>query len=197
MGPKQEAEEAVSSPGSLINDSAASPSSDNCPTPSSSIVEQFRSGPFGHIFDGMRITDHERDMMEDLLSPFQPGVDVSFAANTSSSSNKKRKEATPEVEIASEDYYEIDEALLQKMFPQAGEDMKREFNFEYPGITTNANRETDVHSSGLSPASQDDDQEGEEEEEDKHTSPAGIVVYDYSALSVDDFFDLEEASTSA
>ena len=48
--------------------------------------------------------------------------------------------------------------------------------------------DSEVHSSGLSPAAE------EVEPEEGFASHRGIIVYDYDAVSVDDFFDLEEAS---
>ncbi len=34
-----------------------------------SACDQFRSGPFDHIFDGLRLTDRERDFLEELAQP--------------------------------------------------------------------------------------------------------------------------------
>jgi hypothetical protein len=34
-----------------------------------SVCDQFRSGPFGHIFDGLRLTDQERELVEELVDP--------------------------------------------------------------------------------------------------------------------------------
>lgn len=161
-------------------ESTASPAStESCATPAA-ICEQFRSGPFGHIFDGMRLTENERDLMEDLLSPTSPQIQYEPLS-------KKRKQDEIKVEIASEDYYGIDQSLLQKMFPPF-EDKSSYIGGISNGGFMAAQEESDVHSSGLSPAA-------EEEDEETGTSHRGIVIYDYDALSVDDFFDLEEAST--
>jgi len=176
----QSTEELASSPGSLISDSSSHSPSDSCAMPAA-ICERFRSGPFGHLFDGMRITDIERDMMEDLLNP---------APFQDEAPNRKRKDVPNEVNWAPEDYYDIDEALLQKMFPAIGHQTSYDFGLGSSG-STNADRDYDVHSSGLSPAAVED---GEEE---KDTTPKGFVIYDYSALSVDDFFDLDEASSAS
>merc|ERR1711939_1044064 len=50
--------------------------------------------------------------------------------------------------------------------------------------TTNADRDNDVHSSCLSPAAEEEDCE----------TPAGIIMPTHAPLSVDDFFDLDEAA---
>jgi len=174
------AEEAVSSPGSLVADSTASPAStESCPTPAA-ICEQFRSGPFGHLFDGMRVTANERDLMEDLLSPTAPQLH-------DEAPSKKRKQDEIKVELAPDDYFAIDQSLLQKMFPTFEDKGSHAFGVNLNGFI-DTEEDSDVHSSGLSPAA-------EEEPEEKATSHRGIVIYDYDALSVDDFFDLEEAST--
>ncbi|KAJ9607740.1 hypothetical protein H2200_007818 [Cladophialophora chaetospira] len=176
-------EDAVSSPGSLVADSTASPAStESCPTPAA-VCEQFRSGPFGHIFDGMRLTENERDLMEDLLSP------ITLQSQYEEPS-KKRKQDEIKVEVASEDYYSIDQALLQKMFPTY-EDRSSHADSVNNGGFIDTEEESDVHSSGLSPAAEAEDEEPEE----TATSHRGFVIYDYDAVSVDDFFDLEEAST--
>ncbi|KIW31948.1 uncharacterized protein PV07_03534 [Cladophialophora immunda] len=184
MSPPSLSEDALSSPGSLVADTSSSPAStDSCPTPAA-ICEQFRSGPFGHLFNGMRLTDNERDLMEDLLNPV-----TTIPADEAHS--QAVKEVAPKVELAPEDYLEIDEVLLQNMFPPFGKHMDQPFDFAVKELTK-VEEEYDVHSSGLSPAAE----EAEETEEDKTTSHRGIVVYDYNALSVDDFFDLDEASSS-
>lgn len=46
-------------------------SADNHATPAE-IRDQYRSGPFGYIFDGLRLTDQERDFVEELTSPSPP-----------------------------------------------------------------------------------------------------------------------------
>ncbi|KIW95184.1 uncharacterized protein Z519_03768 [Cladophialophora bantiana CBS 173.52] len=188
MSPPNIIEDALSSPGSLITDTSSSPaSSDSCPTPAA-ICEQFRSGPFGHLFNGMRLTDNERDLMEDLLNP-------STTLPEDESHALSNKEATPRVELAPEDYLAIDEAFLQNMFSPFGKHMDQPFDFAV-NESTNAEEEYDVHSSGLSPAAEETEETEEVAAEEKTTSHRGIVVYDYSALSVDDFFDLDEASSS-
>lgn len=50
---------------------------------SDSVIEQMRSGPFGDIFDGLRLTDTEREYLEELLE-----------ANTGSSQAKRQKAPT-------------------------------------------------------------------------------------------------------
>ncbi|KIX04508.1 uncharacterized protein Z518_05378 [Rhinocladiella mackenziei CBS 650.93] len=202
----QEIEDNASSPGSLTADnSSPSSSEESCPTPAPGIYEQLRSGPWSHLLEGMRITDHERDMMEDLLSP---GSSSDFVEKETSSAKPivKAGEISDADETAAEDFYAIDEGLLEKMFPSSaappfGDRIPSHFNFGgyeyYPrGLPTKSitDREAaeDVHSSGLSPAPNED-----EEEETNHKTPGGIVIYDYSDLSVDDFFDLDEASSAS
>ncbi len=51
-------------------DSPSSPDgSVDVPSTPGSVCDQFRSGPFGHIFDGLRLTDQERDLLEELAQP--------------------------------------------------------------------------------------------------------------------------------
>lgn len=50
---------------------------------SDSVIEQMRSGPFGDIFDGLRLTDTEREYLEELLE-----------ANTGSSQARRQKAPT-------------------------------------------------------------------------------------------------------
>ena len=163
----------MSSPGSLIADSTTSPAStDNCPTPAA-ICEKFRSGPFGHIFDAMRLTENERDMMEDLLSP------------ATTMPTLKRKQDEIEVEVAPDDYFETDHSFLQSMF--ATPEDKRPHSFVMDSLSKDT--DYDAHLSKVSPTAEGLDEEA------ITTTHKGIVVYDYDALSVDDFFDLDEAST--
>ncbi|OAP60782.1 hypothetical protein AYL99_05784 [Fonsecaea erecta] len=186
MSPPSFLEEALSSPGSLTADTSSSPAStDSCPTPAA-VCEQFRSGPFGHIFSGMRLTDNERNLMEDLLNPSTTLPEDATQAQT-------LQETAPKVELAPEDYLEIDETLLQNMFYPFVKQEIQPFD-----IAPNVEKEYEVHSSGLSPAAEEaeDVEEAAGAEEDKPTGHRGIVVYDYNALSVDDFFDLDEASSS-
>lgn len=186
MSIHEDMEDSASSPGSLTAD-ACSPhsSSDNYPTTPAAICEQLRSGPFNYILDGMRVTDHERDMMEDLLNP---NPDLTLLQDEAP--GKKPQDADPEANLTPGGYYDIDEGLLQKMFPTMGGRTNGDFGFQSSGFT-NADRDCDVHSSGLSPAA---DQEDEEESD---PTPKGYVVYNHSTLSVDDFFDLDEASSAA
>ncbi|EXJ58600.1 hypothetical protein A1O7_06027 [Cladophialophora yegresii CBS 114405] len=174
-------EDAVPSPGSLVLDSAPSPAStDNCPTPGA-VCDQFRSGPFGHLFNGMRLTDNERDLMEDLLSESPPTMQEEMPTH-------KRRQEEGKVQVASEDYSSIEESLLQTMLPQNPPKGTQALGNESTS-SVKTPREYDVHSSGLSLATD------EAQDESDVTSHRGIVIYDYGALSVDDFFDLDEAST--
>jgi len=130
----------------------------------------------------MRVTENERDLMEDLLSPVIPQLQHEAPS-------KKRKQDEIKVELAPDDYFAIDQSLLQKMFPAFEDKASHGFGLNLNGFV-DPEEDSDVHSSGLSPAAEE-----EEEPEESVTSHRGIVVYDYDALSVDDFFDLEEAST--
>jgi len=174
-------EETVSSPASLVPDSTPSPAStDNCPTPAA-VCERFRSGPFGHLFDGMRLTDNERDLMEDLLSPIpEPSQDEA--------SSQKRKYDEIQVGLAPDDYFAMGETLLDRMFPAFTSKDSHGLGIELTD-PTKTELDCDGYSLGLSTAA------NEREGEGQATSHRGIVVYDYDALSVDDFFDLDEAST--
>ena len=177
------ADNAVSSPGSLVPDSTHSPAStDSCPTPAT-VCEQFRSGPFGHLFDGMRLTDNERDLMEDLLSPLP-------ASSLEEASSPKRKYDDVRIEPHDNQSHNYDELLLRSIFPDSGVKQPGDLHLGtvYPVKIETA---SSVHSSGLSPATEEQD-----DEEEEVISHRGIAIYDYSALSsVDDFFDLDEAST--
>ncbi|KIV79895.1 hypothetical protein PV11_07436 [Exophiala sideris] len=175
-------EYAAFSPGSLTSDSASPASSgETCQTPPPGIYAQLRSGPFSHLIDGLRVTDHERDLMQDLLKPAPVALPMPPAAT-----GEKRKAPTDsEVEIISDDFYTIDQTLLEKMFPPSVKDQILPSGYEYVS-NIQATKESDVHSSGLSPVFM--------EEEDE--SPAGIVMPANDPLSVDDFFDLEEAASA-
>jgi hypothetical protein len=129
----------------------------------------------------MRVTDNERDLMEDLLSPATPSSQEEMP-------DHKRKRVEDQVEVAPQDYSEIDESLLRTMFPALAPKRNQGLGGEMMGSAP-TEREYDVHSSGLSPAAEEAADEGEV------ASHRGIVIYDYGALSVDDFFDLDEAST--
>ncbi len=194
-----EYEENASSPASLTTDSASPSSSvDNCPTPSAGIYEQLRSGPFSHLINGLRITEHERDLMEGLLNPGgAPPVMDFFSAVAPSTTKQKAAVHAPELQFESEDYYNLDERLLQNMFaPAKHSTLARSLGLPH----TNADREDDVHSSGISPAAGHEEEkereDGEEEEDDDYKTPAGIVMPSHSILSVDDFFDLDEAASA-
>lgn len=128
----------------------------------------------------MRLTDNERDLVEDLLSPVQ-------VLSQDEALTPKHKLDDVKVELAPENYNAIDPSRLERMFPTFTEkDIRSGWQLH---STTHSKKNFEVHSSGLSPAME------AVEEEDTTPSHRGIVVYDYDAVSVDDFFDLEEAST--
>lgn len=70
-------------------DSPSSPN-DSVDTPSTpgSLCDRSRSGPFGHIFDGLRLTAHERDFLEELTQP-----------DTAESPGQRAKRAPTKAEI--------------------------------------------------------------------------------------------------
>ncbi|OQU95926.1 hypothetical protein CLAIMM_02081 [Cladophialophora immunda] len=63
----------------LARTSAPSPGSDSAYVSSRATLisrcDQFRSGPFGYVFDGLRLTDQERDFVEELVN-FPSGLGV-------------------------------------------------------------------------------------------------------------------------
>ncbi len=179
MASHHDNEDSASSPGSLITD-ASSPHSlgERCATPPTGIFETLRAGPFSHLIDGLRLTEHERGFMHDMLNPAPQLASMSMPDSTT-----KRKATEIEADVAPEDYYHVDNSLLQKIFPQSGAEMQPLSGYEY-AETTNADRDNDVHSSCLSPAAEEEDYE----------TPAGIIMPTHAPLSVDDFFDLDEAA---
>ncbi|KAG9783443.1 hypothetical protein KCU88_g3045, partial [Aureobasidium melanogenum] len=193
----------ASSPGSLTNDtSSPAPSCDGCPSPSAGIYEQLHASPFSHLIDGLRFTEHERNMVNDLLFPRGPlefGSDMSF---------DKKPDLDNEQTEALDDPDPTSEGFLHKPFsfsipPSA---LLLDEHTKVHAVT-NEDRDNDVHSSGLSPGAEEGEepqekkdeepQEKKDEEPQEHKSPAGIVMYDYGGLSDDDegeLFDFEKAS---
>lgn len=118
--------------------------------------------------------------MTDLLNP-SPQIGDMFT----SAPGEKRKMPVPDEEVDPVRFFDTSNDAFQTMFPPSHEVETGFAEYEY-AVTTNDERESDIHSSGLSPAAEED--EGED------TSPAGIAMPVHTALSVDDFFDLEEAA---
>lgn len=120
-------------------------------------------------------------MVNDLLNP-DPDPAADFM--TEEFPCTKLKPEIDQVDVL-DDFYRTDEGFLHKIIPVVAdrrpttlhvgeeEDIKVQ-------LVSNEDRDEDVHSSGLSPTGLEKD--GEEEKK----SPAGIVMYDYSALSDDD-----------
>ena len=82
---------------------------------------------------------------------------------------------------------ESDEALLRSIFPTSlsgADDLAKVLP---AALTQNEDYKPTLHETNLATV--------EDMAEEKISSHRGIIVYDYDALSVDDFFDLEEAST--
>ncbi|EXJ77786.1 hypothetical protein A1O3_10015 [Capronia epimyces CBS 606.96] len=178
-------EDDESSPGALTADTRSpTPSSDCYPTPSAGIFEQLHCGPFSGLIQGLRFTEHERDMVNDLLNPDGP-----MHLMPDEFPNTKLKLEGEQVN-ALHDFYPADEGFLHKISPLAGERLAFEVEQDLKGSAKVKEAEdNDVHSSGLSPA--------EEKGQGENKSPAGIIMYDYSALSDDDdgeLFDYEQAA---
>lgn len=195
-----ESDESACSPASMTTDNSSSSAAsepESCPTPSAGMFEQYRTGPFGHLFNGMRITEHERDFMEDLLGPMHLPI---FAPQpeTKAASSIQQALFVRQPEIVSTDNYGIDESALQQIF---GEDEKpvtyRGFSISEYKTEDDEDEDdddnADIHSSGMSPINDLDD--------DDNSEDAGLETSAYPSrglvVSVDDFFNLEEASELA
>lgn len=185
MASQQHDEDAVSSPGLTADTSSPASSSDIPPTPSAGIFEQLHCGPFSHLIQGLRFTEHERDMVKTLLNPDAPVPMVPDEFDELPTINHKPETAPVHV---LDDFYPTDEGFLHKVSPFADElpGMNPEEDVKALPVT-NEERDNDVHSSGLSPG----------EDEDEKQAPAGIVMYDYSSLSDcddGDLFDYDQAA---
>jgi hypothetical protein len=134
------------------------------------------------LIDGLRLTDHERDLMQDLLTPVPEPTAISHAVT-----GEKRKAPTEsDVEIVPDDFYQ---GLVEKMFPPSVHETIMPTGYEYIS-DIQATKDSEVHSSCLSPAVV------EEEDDDDDESPAGLVMPVSNPLSVDEFFDLDEAASA-
>ncbi|KAJ9494800.1 hypothetical protein H2202_009701 [Exophiala xenobiotica] len=187
MASHHDTEDSASTPGSLTTD-ASSPHSlgDRCATPPTGIFEQLRPGLFSHLIDGLRLTEHERGFMHDMLNPAPQMSLMPMLEPTTT--KRKATQFEADVELP-EDYAHVDHSLLQKIFPQPdAAEMDPLSGYEYYAETTDADRDNDVHSSCMSPAT---------EEEEDYETPAGIIMPTHAPLSVDDFFDLDEAAAEA
>ena len=129
----------------------------------------------------MRLTDNERDLVEDLLSP-------TTELSRDETSNQKRRHDEIEAELATEDDYATNDTLLRSIFPTFADEEGHGLGIELID-SIKSKRYCGGHSSVLTPLA------GHDGEEEQVSSHRGIVVYDYDALSVDDFFDLDQAST--
>ncbi|KIV88508.1 hypothetical protein PV10_08189 [Exophiala mesophila] len=187
-----ENEENTHSPASMVTDTSSPSSSEGCATPSAAMFEQFRSGPFGHLFNGMRLTEHERDFMEDLLGPTdlateeakpaQAPIKALVASQTLVHESKvgsreigvTRENSKPVVPVKLEDKQEEEE---EEVVTYRGFSIGRHYDDD-------DDDEDDVHSSGMSPIN--------DTEMEPLQLPQGHNSK--SLISVQDFFDLEEAS---
>jgi len=83
-----------------------------------------------------------------------------------------------------ENFQDFDQTLVHRIFPSEGDKSISEFGYFNSGY-----KDTDVHSSGLSPGPQMEDEEDENE-----TEEVPVMSTRGFAISVNDFFDLDEAS---
>lgn len=124
--------------------------------------------------------------MEDLLSPTQTEMPPPPAPGASTGT--KRKADGLEMGFDLENFRDLDQTLLHRIYPSEGEKSIPEFGYFNSGY-----KDTDVHSSGLSPGPQMEDEDVKEEEENK-TEDIPVMSTRGFAISVNDFFDLDEAS---
>lgn len=118
--------------------------------------------------------------MQDLLNPVPEPTVISHAAT----GEKRKAPSASEVEIVQDDFYQT---LVEKMFPPSVHETIMPTGYEYIS-DIQATKDSDVHSSCLSPAVVAD--------EDDDESPAGLVMPVSNPLSVDEFFDLDEAASA-
>lgn len=179
-----ESDENSHSPASMVTDSSSPSSSEGCATPSAAIFEQFRSGPFGHLFNGMRLTEHERDFMEDLLGPTDLATEEPKQAHAPI-------KALVAAEVGSREFYQARDK--SKSVAPVEQDYKEEVEEEvtYRGFSIGRHNDDDeddddddVHSSGMSPIN---DADVEPLDLEPRNSNENLI-------SVNDFFNLEEAS---
>ncbi|KEF56425.1 uncharacterized protein A1O9_08006, partial [Exophiala aquamarina CBS 119918] len=151
------------SPASLITDNSSSTADnpESCPTPNPGIYEQLRDSRFGYLLHGLRLTDHEKDLVEDLLSPNQVDMPPPPAPSALTTSTKRKAEES-EMGLSLENTMEFNQRLLQRMFPPDCDTTISEFSF----FNNNAYRDSDVHSSGLSPGPQMEDEEEDVKQEE-------------------------------
>ncbi|KAK5054497.1 hypothetical protein LTR84_001388 [Exophiala bonariae] len=172
------------SPASLITDHSSSADNvDSCPTPTPGIYEQLHEGPlgnpFGYLLHGLRLTEHEKDLMENLLNPGQ--VDMPPPAVPSGSSSMKRKAGETDMGFDLAHSSSLDQPLIHRNSTIS--------NF---GILHNGYNDSDVHSSGLSPGPQEEEEDQKDQQNDFDDQP--VMSTRGFAISVNDFFDLDEAS---
>ncbi|KAJ9614305.1 hypothetical protein H2200_002441 [Cladophialophora chaetospira] len=60
-------EESAEYPSTVVSDLHPTSPAESVSTKDDSAYDQHRSGPFGRILDGLRLTDHERDLIEELV----------------------------------------------------------------------------------------------------------------------------------
>jgi hypothetical protein len=183
---QHEHEDDSCSPASLITDNSSSADNlDSCSTPTPGIYEQLRDSPFGYLIHGLRLTEHEKDLMEDLLSPTQVEMPPPPAPFASASTKRKAEEL--EMGFDLENFQDFDQTPVHRIFPFEGEKSISEFGYFNSGY-----KDSDVHSSGLSPGPQMEDEDVKDDENETEDVP--VMSTRGFAISVNDFFDLDEAS---
>lgn len=191
-----ESDESTHSPASMMTDSSSPSSSEGCATPSAAVFEQFRSGPFGHLFNGMRLTEHERDFMEDLLGPTELATEEPKSTHAPIKALVASQSLVHEADVGSREFSKARDSS-KSVAPVEQED-KEEFEeaVTYRGFSIgrhndddddeeNDDDDDDVHSSGMSPIN---DADIEPLDLEPRPSNESLMV------SVHDFFNLEEAS---
>ncbi|KAH8689270.1 hypothetical protein GQ44DRAFT_591892, partial [Phaeosphaeriaceae sp. PMI808] len=169
---QQSHEDVASSPGSCTTDNLT----EGYPTPPARSYQQLRPGRFEHLLNGVRLTKHERDIIFNLLNS-EASLSITHYIPS-----VKRKASQSRRAIALENFSKLDQGFLHEIkdtsirSPSDGRDK------------ASADEDIDLHSSGLSSTKEAED------EGDEYISPPEIVMYDYSFICVDDFFDLDKAS---
>jgi len=190
------------SPPSLSSDSSASPEpfqDPETPPPTRTVAaasasaakprrsfDEFRSGPFGYIFDAFRLTSSERDLLETVISEAVTGPGTV---------SRKPGPSLSSIDFTTDDFYDAQEAnfLCTSDFP---------FRAAGTNTTPTVRQHLDQEAFGLdgiavaAPNNLDAgtaQNEGENETETKSETQTAQTL-DSIAISMDDFFDLDEAS---
>lgn len=179
----------------MTDNSSSAEIVDSCPTPTAGIYEQLREGPygnpFGYLIHGLRLTEHEKDLMEGLLNPTQVKMPPPPAPDASAGTKRKAGEFEMGFDLGN--YQNLDPTPVQRNVQPEDENTISNFGVLHKGYN-----DSDVHSSGLSPAPQLEEEAEEEEEYVKvqkyEVDDTPVMSTRGFAISVNDFFDLDEAS---